>query len=70
MTKTNNAGDYIARHASEYDAGYAFGFDDNKIPHWRREGYSTEFLRGYDVGKAEIDALVVQADEVRRNYEY
>jgi len=53
----------------DWHNGYAFGFADNSIPYWSRYAHSAEFLQGYNVGKAEIDRLVEEADEARNSYE-
>ncbi len=54
----------------EWERGYAYGFADNNIPHWKQstDFYSAPFLLGYRVGKDEIDQAVEQAVETRDHY--
>jgi hypothetical protein len=63
MTTTHSTRPDDPQKAREWDTGYAYGFEDNRIQHWQRSSYSPSFLLGYDAGKAEIDELVEAAWE-------
>ena len=53
---------------AQWETGYAYGFDDNVIEHWRYPNYSHAFILGYRVGKAEIDQLVEEAWQANQRY--
>ncbi len=52
----------------EWEAGRDYGFADNFIQPWRYKLYSSSFILGYRVGKAEIDRLVEEAVYAEQNY--
>ncbi len=58
----------LVREKADFEAGYAYGFDDNNIQWHHRDGYTPAFLRGHREGKAKIDELVEDAIEARNNY--
>lgn len=43
---------------AEWERGWAYGFDDNYIEPHRYRYYTTTFILGWRVGKAEIDHCV------------
>lgn len=55
----------LKRRMSEWERGYNYGFNDNHIEPWRYRHFSSTFLMGYRVGKAEIDRLVDEAAQSR-----
>ena len=50
-----------------WNDGWARGFADEHIPHWRFRSYPTSYILGYRAGKLEIDELVEEADQDRSN---
>ena len=61
---------FMQKNGAEWEAGYAYGFEDNNIPYWKQntDFYSRAFLLGYRVGKAEIDQAVEDAVQTNNNY--
>ena len=48
----------------EWERGHARGWNwdfEGPIPRWQSQSFSTTFMLGYQVGKAEIDRLVEEA---------
>lgn len=68
MTTNHTTRPSDTQEAQEWDRGYAYGFDGNRILYWKRPNYSSAFLLGYDVGAAELEELVEWAVWENENY--